>query len=150
MKKLFLCLVVVVSVFNSCKNDDESVCNHVLEHTTLEEQYACSNTIYDMDVDWEAINNQHLLIRNQAQFEEFISGNCMPQIDFSKYDLVITLMVVSDVQSVEYSVIQLCNQNVTIGIHIEDKGNDVNLGTFHVLIPKLKENETLESVFFTS
>lgn len=150
MKSFNSVLFTLLFIFFSCKNDDENQCHEVLEYTTLEAEYNCSNTIFDLNVDWDSVGNNSVLIRNQDQFNYLVSGTCTPDIDFAQYDLFLVLILIqeSGVNSYTASVIQTCQNDISIKLTIDEiEGNWENsVGVFHLLIPKLEENQNITQV----
>ena len=81
----FIVIIIVFVLASSCSNDDE--CSPViLDITSLETEYSCINTPYQMDID---LSEEFTIIRSQSVFDNLVIGTCMPQIDFEAYDLLI-------------------------------------------------------------
>ena len=142
MKILLLSFILIGIV--SCSDDDNNNCSDsIIETTSLENEYGCINTKYQMDIE---LSNDHMIIRNQLDFSEFVTGSCQPEIDFSIYDLVIGKKGLSSGNSsINYELIENCNdgnQTLTVTFNQNETTEAPNL-TYHALIPKLGNEQTL-------
>lgn len=138
----YLILMVSIVIF-SCNNDD-GVCTDInVSTTSLESEYGCTNTKYQMDID---LSNDFMIIRNQADFNALVTGSCLPSIDFDTYDLVIGKQsFASGNTSIEYLLVEDCetaNQNLTVTFYQNATAVAPNL-TYHALIPKLDDGQVL-------
>jgi hypothetical protein len=128
--------------FISCNNDND--CTNINVNTTsLESEYGCTSTKYQMEIE---LSESHMIIRNQLDFAEFVSESCQPTIDFSIYDLVIGKKgLANGNSSIEYQLVENCNtgnQNLTVTFNQNETTEAPNL-TYHVLIPKLGDEQGL-------
>ena len=128
----------------SCSNDDDNNCSDlIIETTSLENEYGCSNTKYQMEIE---LSDNHMIIKNQLEFSEFVTGSCQPEIDFSTYDLVIGKKgLASGSSSISYELIENCengNQTLTVTFNQNETTEAPNL-TYHALIPKLENEQEL-------
>lgn len=128
----------------SCSNDDDNNCSDlIIETTSLENEYGCSNTKYQMEIE---LSDNHMIIKNQLEFSEFVTGSCQSEIDFSTYDLVIGKKGLSSGNSsISYELIENCengNQTLTVTFNQNETTEAPNL-TYHALIPKLENEQEL-------
>ena len=142
MKILLLSFILIGIV--SCSSDDDSSCSDsIIETTSLENEYGCINTKYQMNIE---LSDDYMIIRNQSEFSEFVTGSCQPDIDFSNYDLIIGKKGLSNGNnSINYELIENCengNQNLTVTFNQNETTEAPNL-TYHALIPKLKDGQDL-------
>jgi|SRR5690606_9476047 len=147
--KIQTILIFTLIMLISCKGDDDNLCSSTyLNHTTLENEYGCENPLFEMQVNWEGIDNNYILITNQNDFEEIVSGSCIPEIDFTSYDLVLVLTGTSNLESYNYNVIKTCQNTISIVINIEDSGSNEIITVFNILIPKLETGQIIETIEF--
>jgi len=139
--------IIIISILFlgiiSCNSDDDDCDDTILNITSLEIEYGCINTKYQMDID---LSENHMIIRNQLDFAEFVSGSCQPTIDFSVYDLVIGKKgLANGNSSIDYELIEDCktgNQNLIVTFNQNETTEAPNL-TYHALIPKLGDEQEL-------
>src|SRR5690606_11042585 len=124
MKIKALLFFALTLLYVSCKDDDDYCSSSYLEYTTLEAEYGCENSLFDMQVDWEGIENNYILITNQSDFEEKASSTCLPEIDFENYDLILILTGTSNLDSYNYYVVNTCQNTISIAIDIEGSGSN--------------------------
>ncbi|MBZ9632181.1 hypothetical protein LB465_15470 [Salegentibacter sp. LM13S] len=138
----FLLFTLIIVVF-SCSKKDNCTSNKI-NITSLENEYGCPDIRYS-DVD---IEENYLIISNQESFEELNMVSCTPEINFSKYDLIIGKKSLSQGnQSINYELSKSCvTQNLILKVIFTQNEAAVALTvTYHVLIPKL-ENQQIISV----
>ncbi|MEH6537267.1 MAG: hypothetical protein V7719_12795 [Psychroserpens sp.] len=145
MKKTILFIVAVFAfvLINSCSNDDDCL-SVIFDITSLEDEYSCINTPYQMDIE---LSEEFIIIRSQAVFENLVTGTCTPQIDFETYDLLIGKKgLTSGVDSINYDGLVKNCDNGQLGLTITFVRNATteapNL-TYHALVPKLEINEII-------
>lgn len=143
MKYQFLAILTLLIGFASCNNDDDNCTDITLNTTSLESEYDCINTKYQMEIN---LSEDYMIINNQSDFDELVTGSCQPPIDFSTYDLVIGKKGLSNGNvSISYELIQKCtdgNQILTVTFNQNETTEAPNL-TYHALIPKLEIGQEL-------
>jgi len=142
MKFRILIISILFLGFYSCNND---CTDNIVNITSLEKEYGCTDTKYQMDID---LSENYMIIRNQPDFAEFVSGSCQPTIDFSTYDLVIGKKGLgSGNESIEYQLIENCetgNLNLKVTFFQNIASVAPNL-TYHALIPKMESQQELNT-----
>jgi len=142
MKYRSLFISILFIGIYSCNNGDDG-CTDITNTTSLEIEYGCINTKYQMDID---LSENFMIVRNQLGFTEFVTGSCQPTIDFSTYSLVIGKKgFVNGNNSIEYVLVENCNtgnQNLTVTFNQNETTEAPNL-TYHALIPKLGDEQEL-------
>ena len=143
MRKIIVFSIAFLLVFmtNSCSNDDE--CSPAtISITSLEVEYDCVNTPYQMDID---LSDDFTIIRSQAVFDNLVTGDCMPQIDFDAYDLIIGKKgLTNGFQLIDYDgLVKNCDNGqlyLTVTFVLNATAEAPN-ATYHALVPKLEANE---------
>ncbi|MCK8479705.1 hypothetical protein [Psychroserpens algicola] len=144
MKKILVlaCFVLVFLSCNSC--DDDSCAPVTLSITSLEEEYSCVNTPYQMDID---VSDEFIIIRSQADFDALVTGSCMPQIDFITYDLLIGKKALTNgVESINYDGLVKDCENGQLSLTVTFVKNDTDEApnlTYHALVPKLELDDII-------
>jgi len=144
---ILIVLLFVLSI--SCTNDDE--CSPVIiDITSLEAEYSCMNTPYQMDID---LTEEFIIIRNQSVFDDLVTGSCTLQIDFEAYDLLIGKKGLSSgIERIDYDgLVKNCETgqlSLTITFIRNATAEAPNL-TYHVLVPKLEANEVINVSIIT-
>ncbi len=140
--RILIISILFLGIF-SCKNDDDDCTDTIINTTSLEIEYGCTNTKYQMDIE---LSENYMIIRNQLDFAEFVSGSCQPNIDFSVYDLVIGKKgLANGNSSIDYELIENCqtgNENLSVTFNQNETTEAPNL-TYHALIPKLGDEQVL-------
>lgn len=146
MKKMKILLLsfILLGIVSCSDDDDNTNCSDSgIETTSLEDEYGCTNTKYQMDID---LSDDYMVIENQSSFSEFVTGSCQPDIDFSTYDLIIGKKgLTTGNDSIDYQLIENCesgNQTLTVTFHQNETTVAPNL-TYHALIPKLGDDQEL-------
>lgn len=139
---LFLILFFGIS---SCNNDEECA-DSILNITSFETEYGCVDTKYQMDID--DLSESYIIIRSQTEFDNQITGNCQPAIDFSIYDLVIGKKGLSNGNnSIDYELIKNCktlNLILKVTFNQNETTEAPNL-TYHALVSKLGDEQGLNT-----
>ncbi len=139
--RILIILILFLGIF-SCNNDDDCT-DTILNTTSLETEYGCTNTKYQMDIE---LSENYMIIRNQLDFAEFVSGSCQATIDFSVYDLIIGKKgLTSGNSSIDYELIENCktgNENLIVTFNQNETTEAPNL-IYHALIPKLRDKQEL-------
>ena len=142
MKLKTLLLSILFFGLFACNNDD-GCSDSVVNITSLEAEYGCMKTEYQMDI---ALSDTYVVIKSQVVFEDLVSGSCVPTIDFTLYDLVIGKKGLSSGnESIAYELIKDCetaNETLTVTFIQNATAIAPNL-TYHALIPKLYTNQEL-------
>ena len=145
MKKTYftiICITLVAFVFFSCNNDDRCE-NSIIKTESLENLYGCTDTRYSLDI---KLSENYTIIRNQQAFLDLTTGTCRPDIDFKSYDLIIGKKGLgSGNSSIEYKLVEDCKKT-TKKLTVIFKQNISAVApniTYHILIPKLQETETV-------
>ncbi|MBG8556001.1 hypothetical protein [Hymenobacter guriensis] len=126
-----------------CDGDMEPCANTPIPVTSLEKEYGCTNTPRQLSV---ALSQTYTIIRSQAEFEQQVTGECRPQIDFTKYDLVIGNQgSTSGSSTITYSYQRECEtgQLQLSVLFTPGMTNDAPILTYHALVPKLAPTETV-------
>ncbi|AUC81893.1 hypothetical protein [Lacinutrix sp. Bg11-31] len=143
MKYQILIISILFLGLVSCNCNNEDCTDIVLNTTSLEIEYGCTNTKHQMDIE---LSENHMIIRNQLDFSEFVSGSCQPTIDFSVYDLIIGKKGLTNGNtSIDYELIENCEtRNQNLNVTFNQNGTNVapNL-TYHALIPKLRDEQEI-------
>ncbi len=138
-------VVILLLVFNSCNNKDD--CKTIqLNAQSLETLYGCSNTRYGLQID---LTENYTIIRSQEDFENKVSGSCIPKIDFALYDLVIGRKgLSSDNTSINYILTADCKNVLKLRV-IFNQSDALNAPTvtYHALVHKLGDEETIKVEF---
>ncbi|MBT9393840.1 hypothetical protein KLP40_11765 [Hymenobacter sp. NST-14] len=127
----------------NCGLEPEPCAPQPLIISSLETEYGCSDTRF--------LNSQPLesavVIRTQADFDRRVSGECHPQIDFTRFDLVIgqQQMSGSSSSSVTYSYQFTCPAKERVLRVMLKPGLTADFGfrSYHALVPKLGPTETV-------
>ncbi|MBF6607158.1 MAG: hypothetical protein ITG00_00275 [Flavobacterium sp.] len=127
----------------ACSKDDDPCSDTTLIPKSLESEYGCTDTKYQMEID---LAGDFTIISDQANFNALVTGSCLPEIDFSMYDLVIGKMnFTSGNTSIEYVLETECetrDQNLVVTFYQNMTAHAPNL-TYHALIPKLDGGQDL-------
>ncbi|MEM6298676.1 MAG: hypothetical protein AAF740_08325, partial [Bacteroidota bacterium] len=142
--RIFLFLVILLFSCQQSQQDDEELLPdepfEAFITTSLELEYGCTNTLYDMDVDIFTGNPQH--IRSKEQFDLLVTGTCLPEIDFDNYDLVIgKRQFAFEVDTVSHYPLKTSDGTVIIVFEVR-KGQDLlqeKTIVYHALITKIRE-----------
>jgi len=136
--------IILLSLLISCKKND---CDEkILTAKHLESEYGCVNTKYSLVVD---LQNNGKIIRSEEAYDTEVSGPCHPDIDFSKYDLVIGKQSSgNENDTILYDYRTACPDNeptLTVEIIQSDVTRPDNV-VYHAIIPKLGDEETLHII----
>ena len=144
MKSSLIFNIILLSILASCKKDN---CNEVIltaEH--FESEYGCENTKYSLEI---IRQNNGKIIRSKAEYDAQIIGPCHPDIDFSRYDLVIGSQSSSnEIDTIFYDYRSACpNNELTLTVDIiQSLTTRPDNVVYHALIPKLGDEETLHII----
>jgi len=138
--KHIISLFTFLLLIFSCSEKDN--CNDLL---FIVKQFGCEYTKYSTFL-YIDLRNDYTIIRSQESFDSLVSGKCHPEINFSQYDLVIGRQSSPNLNyTIEYDLRRVCPDNkltLTINIIQSDATQPDNV-TYHALIPKLGDGETL-------
>jgi len=146
MKGLIYTALLMLSMISikSCSCEEM-----ILDVENFETLFGCNNTKYSLKLD---IRNDYILIRNKSDFDEIVSGDCHPDIDFDIYDLVIGRQSSGSINdTIIYNLMQTCPGKdvlLTIGVYHGMGAMPSNV-TYHALIPKLRSIKDLEVIIDT-
>ncbi|SEA28562.1 hypothetical protein [Psychroflexus halocasei] len=142
MKLKTLILFALIFALQACVTDDQCI-DYTIDLTSLEEEYNCENTKNQLDIN---LSDENIIINNQDDYNELVSGNCQPEIDFNKYDLVIGKKNLSNGNdSIHYELIKNCT-NGNLHLKVFFYQNDTSVApslTYHALIPKMSDQQIL-------
>ena len=139
-----LLLICLTGLISCDKNDDCDSTDLIV--TSLESEYGCDDTRYDLEID---LSNNYTIIHSQQEFENKVTSNCIPDIDFSSFDLVIGKKGLSSGNSsIDYKLTKDCSNQITLLVTF-NQGETMNAPniTYHALIPKLGDEETVNVEF---
>ncbi len=144
MKYSLINTFIILSILISCKKND---CNEkILTAKHLESDYGCEDTKHNLVVD---LQNNGKIIRSKEVYDSEVSGPCHPDIDFSKYDLVIGKQSSGNWNdTIYYDYRTTCPNNeptLTVDI-IQSLLTIPDNVVYHAIIPKLGDEETLHII----
>ncbi|MCA8829362.1 hypothetical protein [Hymenobacter pini] len=128
----------------TCVGENEPCVDATLPTTSLEKEYGCGDTRRQLSVN---LNQTYVIIRNQTDFDQQVTGSCHPQIDFTKYDLVIgNKGSASGSSSIAYTYGRSCETGqLKLRVKFtQGMTNDAPILTYHALVPKLAPQETVQ------
>ena len=144
MKYSLISTIILISILTSCKKNDCT--EKILPVKHLESDYGCENTKHSLVVD---LQNNGKIIRSKEAYDSEISGPCHPDIDFSKYDLVIGKQSSGNWNdTIFYDYRAICPNNeptLTVDI-IQSLLTIPDNVVYHAIIPKLGDEETLHII----
>jgi hypothetical protein len=136
--KTHIFLLVFLTFLTSCNKKEN--CQDIL---LTVEHLDCENLKYSMDID---LNNNYTYIRSKEEYDAMVTGTCHPEIDFSNWDLIIGKQASgNENDTIYYNYRRTCIENrLTLNIEIvqSDLTRPDNI-TYHALIPKLGDEETI-------
>ncbi|SFF77247.1 hypothetical protein SAMN04488033_10893 [Salegentibacter agarivorans] len=147
MKHYFWMLCMALCFLLSC-NSDDSCENSRIAITSMEEEYACNDTRYSLDI---STTEEFQLITNIAEYEDKITGTCDPTlIDFTNFDLIIgKVQLTSGNDAIDYSFIESCTEGRNLYVtFIQNDAMIAPVITYHVLVPKAEANKNIEVRIF--
>jgi hypothetical protein len=141
MKKAIFYVVIFISGLACTKKDNCKEVLLIVKH--FETEYGCMETKHNLSID---LTDSCTIIRSKTDFDSKVSGICHPDIDFSLYDLIIGKKTSSNQNdTIVYDLRKTCPDNqltLTVEIIQGDLTQPDNI-TYHALIPKLGDEETL-------
>ena len=132
----------------SCSIEDDHCLDRTIITTSLEGEYDCTNTKYDLDLD---LIDDYIIIKDQDSFNRRVTGNCKPDIDFSIFDLVIGKKeLTTGNDSIEYKLTENCKtSNLLLEVIFkQNESTEAPNLTYHRLIPKVAQGKELKVVIF--
>lgn len=146
MKFKIFFLPVLFLAITSCSNNDDNCKDKIINTTSLESEYQCTNTKNDLDVE---LTEDFIVIRDQTDFNSRVAGNCNPDIDFSIFDLVIgKKKLTTGNDSIEYELTENCEAGKYV-LNVTFNQNESTVApnlTYHRLIPKMAQGKELTVV----
>ena len=149
MNQVFtLCGALVLTLgLNGCATkcglEPEPCETRQLATSSLEAEYGCSDTRFLKSEPLESA----AITRTQAEFDQLVTGECHPQVDFTKFDLVIGQRQMSGSSSASasytYQIICPANERVLRVVLKSGVTNDFGFRSYHALVPKLAPTETV-------
>ncbi len=144
MKYSLIFTFILFSILTSCKKND---CNEkILTAEHFESEYGCTNTKHSLAIN---LQDNAKIIRSKEAYDIEVSGPCHPDIDFSKYDLVIGKQSSgNENDTILYDYRSACPDNeptLTVDIIQSDATKPDNV-VYHAIIPKLGDKETLHII----
>ncbi|MFD2890744.1 hypothetical protein ACFS5J_01795 [Flavobacterium chuncheonense] len=144
MKTKFILYAFLIVLFTACNDDDDNPCSDTVVTTaSLETEYGCTETKYQMEID---LTDDFTVITNQTDFNTLVTGDCQPNIDFANYDLVIGKKgLFSGNTSINYEMIKDCEtNNLTLTVtFVQNAASEAPNLTYHALIPKLTSGQSV-------
>ena len=144
MMKYLYFIAVFFAAASMLGCEKENVCKSTdLEISSLETEYGCENTTESLEVD---LDDTYTIIHTQEDFERQVSGTCIPNVDFDRFDLIIgKKQVQSGVEVVEYEFERTCAGKLRLVVEIErNLATVISDVTYHVLVDKIAEGETVD------
>jgi hypothetical protein len=136
--KIQIILLAVLMFLSSCNKKED--CQDII---LTVEQLSCEDSKYSLNID---LSNNYTYIRSNEKYDLLVTGTCHPEIDFSHYDLIIGKQASgNENDTIYYDFRRTCPENrLTLNIEIlqSDLTRPDNV-TYHALIPKLGDEETI-------
>jgi hypothetical protein len=143
MKSKILFIGILLFGILSYSKSDEKCTDTVISTTSLANEHGCIEPEYQMDIN---LSEDYIIIRNQVEFSDLVTGSCLPTIDFTIYDLVIGKKgFTTGNSSINYELVEDCEttaKTLTVTFNQNLTTEAPNL-TYHRLIPKLMIGEEL-------
>ncbi|RFP65873.1 hypothetical protein D0N36_06620 [Hymenobacter lapidiphilus] len=143
--------LLLTLALNGCATRDDEVENlqpcqsGPISVSSLEAEYGCT---YSRWIDLST-GPAPVIIRSQAQFDQQAKGQCHPQVDFARYDLIIGQQpqlggAASATATYDYQ--RNCSDlGRTLQVVLKNGVTfDLATYTYHVLVPKLAPTETVK------
>jgi len=144
MKKTILLSALLICIMSCTKKDD---CKEdIINIKNFETDYGCVNTRFGLNVN---LNNECTVIRSKEDYDNQVSGDCHPDIDFSQYDLVIGKQSTGNFNdTVLFDFRRTCpDKKLTLTIDVIQLDiTQPSTIVYHTLIPKLGDEEALNIV----
>jgi hypothetical protein len=141
MKSAIAVSVFLIFILSCSKKDDCK--EEVISIKNLERDYGCQNTKYTLQMN---LNDDVAIISTKESYDNVVSGNCHPDIDFSLYDLVIGKLSISNTNdTIKYELRRTCpGSKLTLAVDlIQLAVTQPSTIVYHSIIPKLGNEETL-------
>ena len=138
-------MILGLLILSSCEssNSNNDCTPQVLPVKSLETEYGCTNTKYQLHN--IVVGDNSIIIRNQNEFNNWTDDlGCRPEIDFDTYDLVIgKKQLTSGNQSIQYQYMDDCTEKTLTVTFVQDETTFAPEIIFHALIPKLEPTEQI-------
>jgi hypothetical protein len=144
MKNTILLSAFLICILSFCKKDTCKEELIVIKH--FETDYGCPDTKFILQID---LTNNCTIIRSKEAYDGQVTGACHPAIDFSVYDLVIGKQSTGNsVDTILYDLRRTCpEKQLTLTVDIVQSALiQPATVTYHALIPKLGDEESLKIV----
>jgi len=126
-------------MFLSSCNEKEN-CQDIL---LTVEHLECENSKYSINID---LNNSYTYIRSKEEYDTIVTGNCHPEVDFSNYDLIVGKQASANENNTIYYDLRRTCPDALLTLNIEIVQSELTRPdnvTYHALIPKLGDEETI-------
>lgn len=144
MKYPLIPIIILLTMATACNKND---CGETISGLkSMESDYGCMNTKYTLVVD---LQDNAKIIRSKEAYDSEVAGTCHPDIDFSRYDLVIGKQSSgNENDTILYDYRYACPKNeptLTVDIIQYDVTKPDNV-VYHAIVPKLGDEETLHII----
>ena len=145
-KKKFILIIILLCSLYACIDEKEKCEDELLSTRHFETEFGCENTRFDLQID---LHNEYTIIRSKNTYDNNVTGICHPEIDFSKYDLVIGSQSTGNFNdTILYDYRRVCpNMDLTLTIDVIQLYITMpSTVTYHALIPKLGDEESIDII----
>jgi hypothetical protein len=141
---LLVFVVIMACPLTACNNDDAECEQLPIETTSLEALYGCSDTPFGISIPLE---NDFIILSEQQWYDSLVTGFCQPEIDFENYDLIIgRQQLTKGLEDISYTYVRACptlRYELRVKFTLDDQTVSPTV-TYHVLVPKIMENEAVD------
>jgi hypothetical protein len=141
MKYLLLFSFTIFFSLYACKKNDCK--EEQLTATTLESDYGCNATKHNLKI---SLTDDVAFVRTKTDYDAKVSGACHPQIDFTKFDLIIGKQGLdSKNDTILYSYKRTCPANdlaLTFDL-VQSTVATHDTIVYHAIVPKISSGENL-------
>lgn len=139
--RFYLILLSLVIFLVNCSNDDKEFCSSDVSNklSSIDNVYNCTNSLDNLIL---AEPSSYIIIEDKIKYDELVTGDCHPEIEFDKYKLIIgSIISENKISSVKYEYTKSCEPNfyklfVKVTRDLSQLNTDNKIKTFHVLVPK--------------
>lgn len=136
--------ISIIGLSPGCSKSDCCVDTDITSSTMTITELGCNNAVSNMILN---ADKQYSIITNQTDYDNTVKGTCHPDIDFSKYQLIIGCFYSQkEVRSFSYKYYKSCEPNfyklsVTPEYSSNKENNETVAYFYQVLVPS---NEIIE------